>query len=94
MWDLNPNYVAVIMDFIMYHSEVIVKQENHNTFLVVEERLRVRGLCQGYKGAAPDSRDVSSSRSEISNAAARGAKSNASRRSEASDMSSSLRQWL
>ena len=40
---------------------------------------------------------MSSSRSEISNAAARGAKSNASRRSEASDssdMSSSLRQWL
>ena len=62
LWDVNPIDLAVIIDF-MYHSEVNVKTENLNSFLVVAECLSVRGLCRGYKGAAPDSRDVSRAKS-------------------------------
>jgi len=84
LWDVNPNDLAAIMDF-MYHGEVNVKQENLNSFLAVAERLRVRGLCQGDTGAAPgDSRDASRG-SGISNGG--GAKPKTSRPSEASDSS-------
>lgn len=85
LWDVNPNDLAAIMDF-MYHGEVNVKQENLNSFLAVAERLRVRGLCQGDTGSAPDSRDVARG---ISNGGS--AKPKTSRPSEASSESSAKR---
>jgi len=81
LWDVNPNDLAAIMDF-MYHGEVNVKQENLNSFLAVAERLRVRGLCQGDTGSASDSRDVARG---ISNGGS--AKPKTSRPSEASESS-------
>merc|ERR1719492_739259 len=56
LWDVLPRDLAAILDF-MYHGEVNVKQDHLNSFLAVAERLRVRGLCQGDTGVAPDTKD-------------------------------------
>lgn len=86
LWDVNPNDLAAIMDF-MYHGEVNVKQENLNSFLAVAERLRVRGLCQGDTGSAPESRDVARGISNGGSGSSGSAKPKTSRPSEASESS-------
>ena len=45
----------------MYHGEVNVAQDDLNTFLVVAEELKIKGLTQNNGGKEPVKKDVSSS---------------------------------